>query len=96
MRWMKSTARSRMTEHRNKIAKSKKCPQLAIRHRQAIREFHRRAQQRSKALCLGQVSPMKSWRALPVLPNTLSTSTSPATYFANLWDGRLVITERAR
>src|SRR4030095_7816999 len=26
MRWMKSTARSRMIEHRNKIAKSKTCP----------------------------------------------------------------------
>src|SRR4030095_1614639 len=37
MRWMKSTARSRMTEHRNKIAKSKKCPKLTIRHQQDYR-----------------------------------------------------------
>jgi hypothetical protein len=28
MRWMKSTARSRMTEHRNKIVESKRCPKI--------------------------------------------------------------------
>src|SRR5262245_30400098 len=39
MRWMKSTARSRMTEHRNKIGKSKKCPKLTIRHRQVLERF---------------------------------------------------------
>jgi hypothetical protein len=33
MRWMKSTARSRMTEHRNRSRKPRHAPKLAIRHR---------------------------------------------------------------
>jgi hypothetical protein len=35
MRWMKSTARTRMTEHRNRSRNPRHAPKLAIRHRHA-------------------------------------------------------------
>jgi hypothetical protein len=56
MRWMKSTARSRMTEHSNKIAKSKKCPKLAIRHRQAARRRYARRRHKRDVSTLSSLS----------------------------------------
>jgi hypothetical protein len=42
MRWMKSTARSRMTEHRNRSRNPRNALKLAIGHRQLIRLICRR------------------------------------------------------
>jgi hypothetical protein len=73
MRWMKSTARSRMTEHHNKIVKSKKCPPISNSPSTPYRKDCRKTV-KSQSRCGLATSSCRRLQWEPYTPSNLHSS----------------------